>query len=185
MGAFMNPDPTRIITKRIILTGHPLKVHKKTATIRYMFFNSGVFFQYFRIAFVTPSLQMTSNTSSRFNFTRNMEELDTSRNRSVHTDTSRPTSMDPSHRWTLSACPSTRESSPNGRLCGKRTIQRPRRRCGPWRSEEEHAHRHQRDQIRRPRIRKHVIYPASTCGICTTVSMPVVPYIDLRSLSDV
>lgn len=40
-GSFMNPDPTRIIAKRIILTGHPFKVHKKTATIRYMFFNPG------------------------------------------------------------------------------------------------------------------------------------------------
>ncbi|KAG0701278.1 ribosome biogenesis protein tsr1 [Suillus ampliporus] len=39
MGTFMNPDTTRIIAKRIILTGHPFKVHKKTATVRYMFFN--------------------------------------------------------------------------------------------------------------------------------------------------
>ncbi|PPQ98215.1 hypothetical protein CVT26_003467 [Gymnopilus dilepis] len=39
MGTFLNPDTTRIIAKRIILTGHPFKVHKKTATIRYMFFN--------------------------------------------------------------------------------------------------------------------------------------------------
>jgi len=38
-GSFMNPDPKRIIAKRIILTGHPFKVNKKTATIRYMFFN--------------------------------------------------------------------------------------------------------------------------------------------------
>ena len=42
MGSFMNPDTTRIIAKRIILTGHPFKVHKKTATIRYMFFNPGM-----------------------------------------------------------------------------------------------------------------------------------------------
>ncbi|KAI0929943.1 hypothetical protein AcV5_006777 [Taiwanofungus camphoratus] len=40
MGSFLNPDTTRIIAKRIILTGHPFKVHKKTATVRYMFFNS-------------------------------------------------------------------------------------------------------------------------------------------------
>ncbi|KAK8846734.1 hypothetical protein IAR55_005821 [Kwoniella newhampshirensis] len=39
MGGFLSSDPTRIIAKRIILTGHPFKVHKKTATIRYMFFN--------------------------------------------------------------------------------------------------------------------------------------------------
>jgi pre-rRNA-processing protein TSR1 len=41
-GSFLDPDPTRIIAKRILLTGHPFKVHKKTATIRYMFFNPGM-----------------------------------------------------------------------------------------------------------------------------------------------
>ncbi|CAA7261787.1 unnamed protein product [Cyclocybe aegerita] len=39
MGTFLNPDTTRIIAKRVILAGHPFKVHKKTATVRYMFFN--------------------------------------------------------------------------------------------------------------------------------------------------
>ncbi|KAI0663427.1 ribosome biogenesis protein tsr1 [Cubamyces menziesii] len=39
MGSFLHPDTTRIVAKRIILTGHPYKIHKKTATIRYMFFN--------------------------------------------------------------------------------------------------------------------------------------------------
>ncbi|KAI5118921.1 hypothetical protein M0805_003745 [Coniferiporia weirii] len=40
MGSFLNTDTTRVVAKRIILTGHPFKVHKKTATVRYMFFNS-------------------------------------------------------------------------------------------------------------------------------------------------
>ncbi|KAG8876535.1 hypothetical protein FRB97_004124 [Tulasnella sp. 331] len=38
-GTFLNPDTKRIIAKRIILTGHPYKVHRKTATVRFMFFN--------------------------------------------------------------------------------------------------------------------------------------------------
>ncbi|KAI0075767.1 ribosome biogenesis protein tsr1 [Panus rudis PR-1116 ss-1] len=39
MGTFKDADTTRIIAKRIILSGHPFKVHRKTATVRYMFFN--------------------------------------------------------------------------------------------------------------------------------------------------
>ncbi|SCV66932.1 BQ2448_5578 [Microbotryum intermedium] len=38
-GSLLSADPTRITAKRIILTGYPFKVHKKTATIRYLFFN--------------------------------------------------------------------------------------------------------------------------------------------------
>lgn len=38
-GTLVGSEPQRIIAKRIILSGHPYKVHKKTATIRYMFFN--------------------------------------------------------------------------------------------------------------------------------------------------
>lgn len=39
MGTFLNPDTTRIIAKRIVLSGHPFRVHRKTATVRYMFFD--------------------------------------------------------------------------------------------------------------------------------------------------
>jgi pre-rRNA-processing protein TSR1 len=38
-GNVMPPNPMTIILKRIILTGYPLKVHKKKAVVRYMFFN--------------------------------------------------------------------------------------------------------------------------------------------------
>ncbi|SJX65042.1 related to TSR1-protein involved in 20S rRNA accumulation [Sporisorium reilianum f. sp. reilianum] len=38
-GNLVDAGPTRINAKRILLSGHPYKVHKKTATIRFMFFN--------------------------------------------------------------------------------------------------------------------------------------------------
>ncbi|KAI8078242.1 uncharacterized protein B0P05DRAFT_543072 [Gilbertella persicaria] len=38
-GTFMNTDVKRIIAKRIILSGHPFKCHKRSAVIRFMFFN--------------------------------------------------------------------------------------------------------------------------------------------------
>lgn len=38
-GVCIPPNPMKIILKRIMLTGYPLRVHKKKATIRYMFFN--------------------------------------------------------------------------------------------------------------------------------------------------
>lgn len=37
-GTFLNADHTRIIAKRVILTGHPFKFHKTVITVRYMFF---------------------------------------------------------------------------------------------------------------------------------------------------
>ncbi|KJY00158.1 pre-rRNA processing protein Tsr1 [Zymoseptoria brevis] len=38
-GTTLPPSTNRIIAKRIILTGHPYKIHKKLVTVRYMFFN--------------------------------------------------------------------------------------------------------------------------------------------------
>ncbi|ANB15719.1 Tsr1p [Sugiyamaella lignohabitans] len=38
-GSVMDTNVSRILAKRVILTGHPLKIHKKLVTIRYMFFN--------------------------------------------------------------------------------------------------------------------------------------------------
>ncbi|ESZ98487.1 putative Ribosome biogenesis protein tsr1 like protein [Sclerotinia borealis F-4128] len=38
-GTSLPPSTSRIIAKRIILTGHPYKIHKRLVTIRYMFFN--------------------------------------------------------------------------------------------------------------------------------------------------
>lgn len=40
IGTSQAPDHSRVIAKRVILTGHPYKIHKKLVTVRYMFFNS-------------------------------------------------------------------------------------------------------------------------------------------------
>ncbi len=39
-GTSLPASTSRIIAKRIILTGHPYKIHKKLVTVRYMFFNA-------------------------------------------------------------------------------------------------------------------------------------------------
>ncbi|KAK4634255.1 Ribosome biogenesis protein tsr1 [Fulvia fulva] len=39
-GTTLAPSTSRVIAKRIILTGHPYKIHKKLVTIRYMFFSN-------------------------------------------------------------------------------------------------------------------------------------------------
>ncbi|KAI8911432.1 ribosome biogenesis protein BMS1/TSR1, partial [Entophlyctis helioformis] len=59
-GSLMDLDPTRIVAKRIILTGHPFKVHKRSAVIRYMFFNPDDV-AYFRPVQLTTKLGRTGH----------------------------------------------------------------------------------------------------------------------------
>lgn len=39
LGSMMGADADRIVVKRIILTGYPTRVHKRNATVKYMFYN--------------------------------------------------------------------------------------------------------------------------------------------------
>ena len=39
-GTCLPPDHSRVVAKRVILTGHPYKINKKLVTVRYMFFNA-------------------------------------------------------------------------------------------------------------------------------------------------
>jgi len=122
MGTFMNPDTTRIIAKRIILTGHPFKVHKKTATIRYMFFNPGKSFVciFIIVVFLSLALKMTSTTSNLSSCTPNMDAPGISASHWAHMGTSRRTSMALSTKWTRSACPFTSGCSLSGPRSGSR-----------------------------------------------------------------
>lgn len=38
-GTFLNCDHKRVAAERVVLTGHPVKIHKRLVTVRYMFFN--------------------------------------------------------------------------------------------------------------------------------------------------
>lgn len=40
-GSLLDVNPNRIIVEKIVLSGHPYKIHKRIAVIRYMFFNRG------------------------------------------------------------------------------------------------------------------------------------------------
>ena len=40
-GSLHRVQPQRVVCKRVILSGHPYKINKRSAVIRYMFFNRG------------------------------------------------------------------------------------------------------------------------------------------------
>ncbi|EMR10617.1 hypothetical protein PNEG_01320 [Pneumocystis murina B123] len=64
-GSFFNVDHSRIISKRVILTGYPFRIYKKIVIVRYMFFNSDdvewfkpiqLFTKYGRVGYIKESL---------------------------------------------------------------------------------------------------------------------------------
>ena len=40
-GSLLSVSPGRVVCKRVVLSGHPYKIHRTSAVIRYMFFNRG------------------------------------------------------------------------------------------------------------------------------------------------
>lgn len=140
MGTFLNPDTTRVIAKRIILTGHPFKVHKKTATVRYMFFNSGKWLCSNICAtndLIFNPVQMTSTTSNLFNFTPSMAVQGTYGNPLALMGTLRHISTDQSIKWTRYVCRCTSEYIPSGQSYGRSTMINESCFLTQWRSDDQ------------------------------------------------
>lgn len=55
VGGLIDVNPDRVVLKRVVLSGYPYKVHKRRATVRWMFFNPEV------CALVTPARRRSAH----------------------------------------------------------------------------------------------------------------------------
>ncbi|ODV83872.1 hypothetical protein CANARDRAFT_29602 [[Candida] arabinofermentans NRRL YB-2248] len=83
-GSFLNPDHTRVLAKRIFLTGEIFKIHKSVVTIRYMFFNSDdvneyksipIFTKMGRSGLIKESLGTHGYFKAKFDGTLNAQDI--------------------------------------------------------------------------------------------------------------
>lgn len=118
----MSCNPDRVVLKRIVLSGHPLKINRRTATIRYMFFNREDI-EYFRpvklrtrcglMGHIKETLGMISDTlplSLSLNIILNQHSI----SKQEPMDTWNVCSMVSYVQWTQSSCIYISEFSPNG-----------------------------------------------------------------------
>ena len=41
-GSLLSVNPNRMVIKRVLLSGHPYRIYKRLAVLRYLFFNPGL-----------------------------------------------------------------------------------------------------------------------------------------------
>lgn len=62
-GSLLSVSPDRVVCKRVVLSGHPYKINRNSAVIRYMFFNRGMSSMLANYSSTLPELKPPSPVS--------------------------------------------------------------------------------------------------------------------------